>query len=147
MAQIVAEHLGVDVRDVKVISGDTGATPYGGGTWASRSSVVGAGAAILASQAVRGKILAVAGHLLEANADDLELGDGRVFVKGSPARGLPLAEVARTVHYQSHKLPKEMEPSLEATNHYTNPIAWTFTNGAHLAVVDVDVETGEVRLL
>ena len=146
MAQIVAEHLGVDVRDVKVISGDTGATPYGGGTWASRSSVVGAGAAILASQAVRRKILAVAGHLLEANPDDLELGEGRVFVKGSPARGLPLAEVGRTVHYQSHKLPREMEPSLEATNHYTNPIAWTFTNGAHLAVADVDVETGEVRL-
>ncbi len=147
MAQIVAEYLGVDVRDVKVISGDTGATPYGGGTWASRSSVVGAGATVLASQAVRAKILGVAGHLLEANPEDLELTDGRVFVKGSPARALSLGDVARTVHYQSHRLPKDMEPSLEATNHYTNPIAWTFTNGAHLAVVRVDVETGEVRLL
>jgi len=147
MAQIVAEHLGVDVRDVKVISGDTAATPYGGGTWASRGSVVGAGAAILASQAVRAKIVAVAGHLLEANPDDLEIRGGRVSVKGSPARSLSLGDVARTVHYESHKLPKGMEPSLEATNHYTNPIAWTFTNGAHLASVEVDVETGEVRLL
>jgi carbon-monoxide dehydrogenase large subunit len=147
MAQIVAEHLGVDVQDVKVISGDTGATPYGGGTWASRSSVVGAGAAILASQAVREKILGVGAHLLEANREDLELAEGKVFVRGSPGRALPLAEVARTVHFQSHKLPKELEPSLEATNHYTNPIAWTFTNGAHLALVEVDVETGEVRLL
>ena len=147
MAQIVAEHLGLDVRDVKVISGDTGATPYGGGTWASRSSVVGAGAAVLASQAVRGKILQVAGHLLEASPDDLDLRDGRVFVKGSPSRALSLADVARTVHYQSHKLPQTLEPSLEATNHYTNPIAWTFTNGAHLALVEVDVDTGEVRLL
>jgi len=147
MAQIVAEHLGLDVRDVKVISGDTGATPYGGGTWASRSSVVGAGAAILASRAVRAKILQVAGHLLEASAEDLDLREGRAFVKGSPSRAVSLAEVARTVHYQSHRLPKELEPSLEATNHYTNPIAWTFTNGAHLALVELDGETGEVRLL
>jgi carbon-monoxide dehydrogenase large subunit len=92
-------------------------------------------------------VVAVAAHLLEANPDDLELADGRVHVKGSPARCPALGDVARTVCLPWHTLPPGLEPSLEATNHYTNPIAWAFTNGAHLAAVDLDVDRGEVRLV
>ena len=122
-------------------------TPYGGGTWASRGMPIGGSATLLAARALAAKIRVVAGTLLEAHPDDVELADARAaIVRGSPARGLAYAELARTVHFRSNAL-KGLEPSLEATVHYTNPQAWTFTNGAHLAVVEVDVETGRVRLL
>jgi carbon-monoxide dehydrogenase large subunit len=87
----------------------------------------------------------IAGTLLEAHPDDVELADGRAVIRGT-ARALSYAELARTVHFRSSAL-KGLEPSLEATVHYTNPQPWTFTNGAHLAVVEVDVETGRVRVL
>src|SRR5206468_2062962 len=79
-------------------------------------------------------------------ADDIELREARAGVRGAPDRALAYAELARTVHFRSNAL-KGLEPSLEATVHYTNPQAWTFTNGAHLAVVEIDVETGRVRVL
>ncbi|HET7344148.1 MAG TPA: molybdopterin cofactor-binding domain-containing protein, partial [Methylomirabilota bacterium] len=88
----------------------------------------------------------VAGVLLEAHADDIVLADARAGVRGAPDRALGYAELARTVHFRSNAL-EGLEPSLEATVHYTNPQAWTFTNGAHLAVVEIDVETGRVRVL
>src|SRR5207249_3422155 len=76
----------------------------------------------------------------------LEPGGGRAAVRGSPERGLSYAELARAAHFRSNEL-RGVEPSLEATVHYTNPAAWTFTNGAHLAVVEVDADTGRVRVL
>ena len=87
----------------------------------------------------------MAAVLLEAHADDIELSDGRAVVRGTD-HGLGFRDLARAVHFRSNEL-RGVEPSLDATVHYTNPKAWTFTNGAHLAVVDVDVETGRVRLL
>jgi CO/xanthine dehydrogenase Mo-binding subunit len=83
---------------------------------------------------------------VEAHAADIQLGGGRAVVRGSPERGLSYAELARAAHFRSNEL-RGVEPSLEATVHDTNPAAWTFTNGAHLAVVEVDVETGQVRVL
>jgi carbon-monoxide dehydrogenase large subunit len=145
LAQIIADELGVAVERVQVISGDTAVVPYGGGTWASRGMPIGGSASMLAAQALAGKIRRLAAALLEAHADDVELRDGRAMVRGSE-RGLAFAELARTVHFRSNEL-RGLEPSLEATVHYTNPKAWTFSNGAHLAMVDVDVETGLVRVL
>ena len=145
-AQIVADELGVTVDAVIVRSGDTALTPYGGGTWASRGMPIGGSATLLASRALADKIRRAAATLLEADARDIEVADGRARVRGAPDRGMTLAELARTVHFRSNEL-KGLEPSLDATVHFINAQPWTFTNGAHLAVVDVDIETGRVRVL
>jgi carbon-monoxide dehydrogenase large subunit len=101
---------------------------------------------LLAARALKDRIRRVAARLLEAHEDDIVLEAQRAAVRGSPDRGLTLAQVARAVHFRSNEL-GGLEPSVDATSHYANPEAWTFTNGAHLAVVEVDVETGLVRLL
>src|SRR5438552_3560563 len=146
LAQIIADELDVDLDDVSVLSGDTAVVPYGGGTWASRGMPIGGGATLLAARALGERIRSVAAALLEADAADILLGGGRAVVRGSPGRGLSYSEIARAAHFRSNEL-RGVEPSLEATVHYTNPAAWTFTNGAHLAVAEVDVETGRVRVL
>ena len=144
LAQIIADELALPLEAVTVRSGDTAMTPYGGGTWASRGMPIGGSATLLAARGLAARIRTVAGALLEAHADDIELAEARATVRGT-SRGVGYAELARTVHFRSNALPG-LEPSLEITVHYTNPQAWTFTNGAHLAVVEVDVETGRVRL-
>ena len=146
LAQIIADVLDVPVDDIAVLSGDTAVVPYGGGTWASRGMPIGGSATLLAARALGERIRTVAAALLEAHAADIELGGGRAAVRGSPERGLSYAELARAAHFRSNEL-RGVEPSLEATVHYTNPGAWTFTNGAHLAVAEVDVDTGQVRVL
>jgi aerobic carbon-monoxide dehydrogenase large subunit len=145
-AQIVADELGIAPDAVAVRSGDTALMPYGGGTWASRGTPIGGSATLLASRALADKIRRAAATLLEAHAEDIELADGHARVRGAPHRGLTLGELARVVHFRSNEL-KGLEPSLDATVHFTNAQPWTFTNGAHLAVVDVDVDTGRVRVL
>ena len=145
-AQIVADELGITPEAVAVRSGDTALMPYGGGTWASRGMPIGGSATLLASRALADKIRRVAATLLEADARDIELADGCARVRGAPDRGMTLAELARTAHFRSNEL-KGLEPSLDATVHFTNAQPWTFTNGAHLAVVEVDVETGRVSVL
>ena len=107
---------------------------------------IGGSATLLAARALGERIRTVAAALLEAHAADIELGGSRAAVRGSPERGLSYAELARAAHFRSNEL-RGVEPSLEATVHYTNPGAWTFTNGAHLAVVEVDTDTGRVRIL
>jgi carbon-monoxide dehydrogenase large subunit len=145
-AQIVADELGIAPGDVAVRSGDTALMPYGGGTWGSRGTPIGGSATLLASRALAEKVRRVAATLLEAHAEDIELADGRAHVRGAPDRGLTLGALARAVHFRSNEL-KGAEPTLDATVHFTNAQPWTFTNGAHLAVVDVDVETGRVRVV
>ena len=146
LAQIIADELALPLEAIAVLSGDTALTPYGGGTWASRGMPIGGSATLLAARALAARVRAVAGVLLEAHADDIELADGRAAVRGAPDRSVPYAELARTVHFRSNAL-QGLEPSLEATVHYTSAQPWTFTSGVHLAVVEVDVETGRVRVL
>jgi carbon-monoxide dehydrogenase large subunit len=146
LAQIIADELDVELDRVAVLSGDTAVVPYGGGTWASRGMPIGGSATLLAARALADKIRLVAGALLEAHAADIELRGGQALVRGSPTRCLTFAALARATYFRSNEL-RGVEPSLEATVHYTNPTAWTFTNGAHLAVVEVDVETGKVRVV
>jgi carbon-monoxide dehydrogenase large subunit len=146
LAQIVADELGVAIDAITVISGDTAMVPYGGGTWASRGMPIGGSATLLAVRALRDRLRRVGAALLEAHEDDIEVTNGLVGVKGAPDRALALGALARAVHFRSNEL-RGVEPSVEATVHYTNPDAWTFTNGAHLAMVEIDVETGRLRLL
>ena len=146
LAQIIADELAIPVDSIAVLSGDTALMPYGGGTWASRGMPIGGSATLLAARALAEKIRRVAGVLLEAHPDDITLADGGAHVRGAPDRALSLTEIARTVHFRSNEL-RGLEPSLDATVHFTNAQPWTFTNGAHLAVVEVDVETGRVRVL
>jgi len=141
VAQVVASELGVPFQSVTVILGDTDATPFGLGAFASRQAVIGGGAAIRAARAVRDKATRIAAHLLEVAPEDLDVIGGEVTVKGVPNRGVLLAEVARVAHLETHRLPSGEEPGLEATRFY-DPIRGTFAAGSQAAVVEVDPETG-----
>jgi CO/xanthine dehydrogenase Mo-binding subunit len=145
LAQIVADELGVPIDAVTVLMGDTAMVPYGGGTWASRGMPIGGSATMLAARALAAKIRKAAAVLLEAHEGDLELRDGQARVRGTD-RTLDMAAIARAVHFRSNEL-RGLEPSLDATVHFANPQAWTFSNGAHLAVVAIDRETGRVRVV
>jgi carbon-monoxide dehydrogenase large subunit len=146
LAQIVAEQLGVPLEAVSVVSGDTAVVPYGGGTWASRGMPIGGSATLLAARALTERIKRAAARALEAHEEDIVLGDQRASVRGSADRGVTLSALARAMYFRSNEF-AGLEPSLEATVHYANPTAWTFTNGAHLAVVEIDTETGVVRVV
>ncbi len=146
LAQVVAAELGVRVEDVRVLHGDTGLGPHGTGTYASRSAVLGGGAAILAARALRDKALAIAAHQLEAAVGDLELAEGVIAVRGVPDRAIALPRVAAAAYGGGKRLPPGMEPGLEATRFY-DPYFGTASGAVHLAVVEVDPATCAVRLL
>jgi carbon-monoxide dehydrogenase large subunit len=145
-AQMLADELGVALEDVRLIQGDTESTPYGWGTWGSRSAVAGGGAVMGAARKVREKMARIAAHLLEVSPEDLELADGHWRVAGVPGRAVSVREVARAAVFSAWKLPEGESPGLEAT-HYYDPPPVTFTNATHIATVEVDVETGAVEIL
>ncbi|MGH2454244.1 MAG: aerobic carbon-monoxide dehydrogenase large subunit [bacterium] len=146
-AQIIADALGVAPSDVTLTTGDSGAFGWGTGTFASRAAVVAGSAVHLAAQAVRAKALAVAATLLEARADDLELAEGTIFVRGAPARAVPLGEVARAANPLRGVIPAEWEgPGLEATRYFAPP-SGAYAGGCHAALVEIEAETGGLRFL
>ncbi|MCV2488891.1 xanthine dehydrogenase family protein molybdopterin-binding subunit [Geodermatophilus sp. YIM 151500] len=145
-AQVVADGLGVPLEAVRVVSGDTGVVPHGSGVWASRSAVVSAGAAHAAAVEVRGRVLALAGHLLEADPADLELSEGVVGVRGVPGTRVPVHEIAAVAYWGTHRLPPDLEVGLGAVGSYAGP-PYTFNNGTHVAVVEVERATGLVRVV
>ena len=142
LAQIVADALGVVPASVRVVHGDTDRTPYGWGTFASRSLVIAGGAATLAARKLREKLLIVASDLLEASRDDIVLEDGNARVTGTD-RSVSIAALARAAHHQTHRF-KDLGPGLAESAHYDPP--GTFSNACHAAIVEVDVETGAVRI-
>ena len=144
-AQMIADELGVRIEDVSLVQGDTHATPYGWGTWGSRSVVAGGGAVVGAARKVREKMLRIAAHKLEVSAEDLELVPGKVQVKGAPLRAVSVKEIARMAVYSSWRLPPGEDPGLEAT-HYYDPPPVTFANATHIAEVEVDIETGQIAI-
>ena len=146
VAQVVAGALGVPLDTVRVVLGDTDATPFGLGAFASRQAVIGGGAAMRAATAVRDKALRIAAHVLEAAVEDLDTADGQVFVKGVPGRAVAMAEIARIAHLETHRLPPDLEPGLDATRFY-DPIRGTFAAGAQAAIVEVEPETGVITIL
>ena len=141
MAQIVADTLGVDYDDVTVVQGRSDATPYGPGTGGSRTAVVAGGAARQATELVRDKVLAVAAHLLEADPMDLTIERGEVFVRGTPARHVTLKEVAAAAYRFADQLPPDIGAGLEATARFRPTSFPTWSNAAHLCVVEIDRDT------
>ena len=148
MAQIAAHELGINVDDVTVITGDTGAIPFGIGTFASRIAVNAGNSIALAAREVREKALTIAANLLEANKDDLELAQGSVFVRGAPARSISLGALALTAAgaRPGYTLPPGVQPGLQAT-HYFSPSQAAYASGTHVITVEVDVRTGDVKIL
>jgi carbon-monoxide dehydrogenase large subunit len=145
-AQIVADRLGVDPEQVRVMHGDTSQGPQGLGTYGSRSLAVGGEAIARATEKVVEKAHAIVAHKLEAAPEDIELRDGKFSVKGSPDKGMSLAEVAGLAYIPEGNLPEGMEAGLEETAFY-DPDNFTWPFGAHAAVVEVDRETGKVDLV
>jgi carbon-monoxide dehydrogenase large subunit len=143
-AQIIADELGVDIDDVVVIHGDTGRQPYGIGTFGSRATAVGGTAMVIAAGQVKEKMAKFAAHLMEANPDDLVFEDGKIFVEGSPNQAVDFTTVSLEAHVAKN-LPPDTEPGLEAT-HFFEPSNFTYPFGAHIAVVEVDPDTGEIDM-
>ena len=141
-AQIVAEELGIPAQDVLVMEGDTDNTPYGLGTYASRSTPVAGAATAMVSRKLREKARKLAAHLLEAAEEDLEWERGKFFVKGSPDRFKTIQEAAFAAYTN---LPEGMEPGLEGV-HYYDPPNMTYPFGTYAVVVDIDKGTGQVKV-
>jgi carbon-monoxide dehydrogenase large subunit len=143
LAQIIADELGIAPDQIRVVHGDTDRTPYGWGTFASRSLIMSGGAALIASGKLREKLREIASGLLEAAAADIEIADGVARVAGTD-RALPIAAVARAAYHQTHRFPSAMIPGLVESATY-DPHG-TFSNACHVAIVEVDSETGNVML-
>ena len=143
-AQIVAEELGISPDDVEVVHGDTDQTPFGLGTYGSRSTPVSGAATAVAARRVRDKARIVASAMLEVAPDDLEWEKGRWFVRGDPDQGVTMAEIALAAH-SSLELPEGVEGHLDASCVY-NPPNLTYPCGAYICVVDVDPGTGKVSV-
>src|SRR2546422_681254 len=143
-AQIVAEELGIPMADVEVVHGDTKLTPYGQGTYGSRTTPVEGGSIALSARKVRDKARKIAAHLLEAREEDIEFADGKFVVKGSPKAAKTIQEIAWAA-YMAGNMPKGVEPVLDATTFY-DPTNFVFPFGCHICVVDVDRETGQVKI-
>lgn len=143
-AQIVAEELGIPAEDVQVVHGDTDETPFGLGTYGSRSTPVSGAAAAVVARKVREKARLIAAAMLEASPADLEWEKGRWYVKGDPEQGKTIQEIAMGAH-GTVELPEGVEGGLEAQTVY-NPSNLTFPFGAYVCVVDVDPGTGQVKV-
>jgi len=141
-AQIVAEELGIQPEDVKVMHGDTDNTPYGLGTYASRSTPVSGAATAMVSRKVREKATKLAAHLLEVSEDDIEFEKGRFFVRGAPDKVKTIQDVAFAAYTN---FPEGMEPGLEGVTYY-DPPNMTFPFGTYAVAVDIDPDTGEWKV-
>jgi carbon-monoxide dehydrogenase large subunit len=146
--QIVAEGVGVPIDQVRVITGDTLTTPYGGGTWACRGAGIGGEAALQAGIAVKDAALKVAGAMLQAAPDTLDLVDGQIVEKRSGQARMPLAELSRIVYFRGDTLPPDLPRELMQTRHFiTKEYPFAFTNGVQACWLEVDADTGMVTLL
>ncbi len=146
MAQIIADQLGVPFEDVVILHGDTDSAPYGGGTGGSRSGPIGGGAALVAGRQMRERLVKYAAALLEAGEADIELGDGKAWVAGVPDRSITIRTIAETAYTNVKKIPEGLPIGLELTARYLPKRPVTFSNGTHIAEVEVDPATGVVKV-
>src|SRR6266581_4428054 len=144
-AQLVADNLGIPMEQIEIVHGDTGAIPFGMGTYGSRSASVGGTAIQMSLDKIKEKGKRIAAHLLEASPKDMEYANGQFQVKGVPSKAVPFGAVALTA-YIPHNYPEGLEPGLEETSFY-DPSNFCFPFGAHACVVEVEPDTGEVRTL
>ena len=147
LAQICADAFGVRAQDVTVIAGDTAAAPLGLGGFASRQTVTAGSSVKIAAAAVAAKARKLASHLLEAAEEDLEIADGEVRVVGAPQLAVKLGDLARVLKgAPGHPFPKDIEPGLKSSSTFRiDQLA--YSNACHVAEVEVDIETGGVRIL
>ncbi|MEI9804892.1 MAG: xanthine dehydrogenase family protein molybdopterin-binding subunit [Pseudolabrys sp.] len=143
LAQIIADEIGVTPDVIKVVHGDTDRAPYGWGTFASRSLVISGGASLIAAQKVRAKLIKIASHMLEAAPGDILLENGAAKVAGTD-RSVTIAKMAREAYTQTHRFKGEIEPGLTETGSYDPP--GTFSNACHVAIVEVDIDTGRTTV-
>jgi carbon-monoxide dehydrogenase large subunit len=148
LAQCVASSFGVPIERVRVVTGDTDNVPYGGGTWASRAAGIGGEAAWQAGKALRQNVLAAAASILQAQPEGLDIVNGIVVDKGTTRERITLEEVARICYFRPDTLPPGFQAELMATRHYV-PRAWpfAFTNGVQASYLEIDTDTGFVKLL
>ncbi len=144
-AQIVADELGVPIDQITVVHGDTDKVQYGVGTFGSRGTAVGGAALKLAIETIQAKAIKIAAHQWEANPDDLEYRDGKIGVRGDPSKSMTTAE-AGFLAFMGDKLPPGLEPGLDATRRFEPP-NFVFPFGTHVCVVEVDAQTGEVKVV
>ena len=147
-AQIAASAVGVSMDKVRVITGDTGVTPYGGGTWASRGAGIGGEAVLLAGRALRSNMLDVAAAILKMDKAELDVKNNAVVHALTQEAKLPLAELGRVGYFRPDTLPADFQAELTVTRHYTpRQYGFTFTNGMQASLVEIDPDTGMVKLL
>jgi len=147
-AQIAASAVGVSMDKVRVITGDTGVTPYGGGTWASRGAGIGGEAVLLAGRALRANMLDLAAAILKVDKAELDVRDNAVVHKLTQEAKMPLAELGRVGYFRPDTLPPDFQAELTVTRHYTpRQYGFSFTNGIQASLVEVDPDTGLVKLL
>jgi len=144
-SQLVADELGIPMEQIEIVHGDTGQIPFGMGTYGSRSGAVGGTALLMSLRKIKEKGKKIAAHLLEASPDDMEYENGQFQVKGAPGKAVPFGQVALTA-YVPHNYPEGLEPGLEETSFY-DPSNFCFPFGAHACVVEVDRDTGHVKVL
>ena len=142
-AQLIADDLGIPLENVEIVHGDTGKVPFGMGTYGSRSLAVGGSAIVKSLEKIKEKGAKIAAHLLEASAEDLDFADGKWTVKGTD-KSVAFGDVSLTA-YVPHNYPEGLEPGLDETSFY-DPANFTYPFGAHMAVVEVDPDTGKVDL-
>jgi carbon-monoxide dehydrogenase large subunit len=147
-AQVLATAFGMPIERIRVSTGDTDNTPYGGGTWASRAAGIGGEAAWQAGKALRQNVLVVAGAILQAQPADLDIRGGAIVDAASGRERMPLEEVARITYFRPDTLPPGIQPEFVVTRHYVpKQYPFAFTNGIQGSLVEVDVETGFIKLL
>ena len=147
-AQIAATAVGVTLDRVRIVTGDTAITPYGGGTWASRGAGIGGEAVLQAGRALRASILEVAAAILQSSGEMLDVRDNDVVDPRTGETRLSLTELGRVAYFRPDTLPPDFQSELMVTRHYTpRGYGFAFTNGFQASLVEVDVETGFVKLL
>ena len=147
-AQIAATVVGVSIDKVRVITGDTQITPYGGGTWASRGAGIGGEAVLQSGKALRSNIIDIAAAMLTVDKATLDVRTNEIYDKASGQTRMPLSEIGRVGYFRPDTLPMTFQSELTVTRHYTpRTYGFTFTNGIQASLVEVDTETGFVKLL
>jgi carbon-monoxide dehydrogenase large subunit len=147
-AQIAASAVGVSLEKTKIITGDTGVTPYGGGTWASRGAGIGGEAVLQAGRALRSNILDIAAAILKTDKHELDIRENHVVSLLTKEKKMPLEELGRVAYFRPDTLPQDFQAELTVTRHYTpRQYGFTFTNGIQASLVELDPDTGFVKLL
>ena len=148
IAQVVATAVGVPMEDVRVLTGDTDTSAYGGGTWASRGAGIGGEAALQAGKALKENVLTVAASVLQSDADALDMINGIVVDKESETERMGLEELATMVQFRTHEIPNDVNPEFVVTRHFrVTEFPFVLTNGIQGAYVEVDTDTGFIKLL